>query len=79
MGPTHPPIQWVMRVLFPGVKWLGRETDPSRPFSAVPIFLLCAFMTLTWTTLHFYVGIFTFTCGHLYVYMWATLHLPLQP
>ena len=39
LGPTHPPIQLVLCVLFPGVKWLGRETDVSRPFGAVPIFL----------------------------------------
>jgi hypothetical protein len=29
LGPTQPPIQWVPRVLFPGVKQPGREADYS--------------------------------------------------
>jgi hypothetical protein len=27
LGPTQPPIQWVLRVLYPGVKQPGREAD----------------------------------------------------
>ena len=53
LGPTHPPIQWVLGVLFPGVKWLGHETDISRPFSAVPIFLLYAFHDIDMENLKF--------------------------
>jgi hypothetical protein len=34
LGPTQPPIQWIPGVLFLGVKWPGRETDHSPPFSA---------------------------------------------
>jgi hypothetical protein len=33
LGPTQPPIQWVPRVLSPGVKRLGREADHSPPSS----------------------------------------------
>jgi hypothetical protein len=29
LRPTQPPIQWVPRALFLGVKWLGREADHS--------------------------------------------------
>jgi hypothetical protein len=31
LGPTQPTIQWVLGVLSPGVKWLGREADQSPP------------------------------------------------
>jgi hypothetical protein len=31
---TQPPTEWVLRVLPPGVKWTGREADPS-PHSSV--------------------------------------------
>jgi hypothetical protein len=34
LGPTQPPIQWVPRALFPGIKRLGREADHSPPASA---------------------------------------------
>jgi hypothetical protein len=34
VGSTQPPIQWVLRDLFPGVKWLGCETVHSPPSSA---------------------------------------------
>jgi hypothetical protein len=34
LAPTHPPIQWVPRALFPGVKLLGLKTDHSLPPSA---------------------------------------------
>jgi hypothetical protein len=34
LGPTHPPIQWVPRVLSSGIKLPGRETDHSPPSSA---------------------------------------------
>jgi hypothetical protein len=27
LGPTQPPIQWVLAALSPVVKWLGREVD----------------------------------------------------
>jgi hypothetical protein len=40
LGPPILLIQWILGVFFPGVKWLGHGTDPSCPFSAVPIFLL---------------------------------------
>jgi hypothetical protein len=29
LGPTQPPIQWVLRAIFRGVKWPGREADHS--------------------------------------------------
>jgi hypothetical protein len=32
--PTQPPIQWVLRALFSGVMWPGREADHSRPSGA---------------------------------------------
>jgi hypothetical protein len=31
LGFNHPPIEWVTEVLFPRVKWLGREADHSPP------------------------------------------------
>jgi hypothetical protein len=34
LGPTQPPIQWVLGVLSQGIKWLGREADHSPPFHA---------------------------------------------
>jgi hypothetical protein len=34
LGPTQPPIQWVLAALSLGVKWLGHETDHSPPYSA---------------------------------------------
>jgi hypothetical protein len=34
LGPTHPPIQWVLGALSPGVKRPGRESDHSPPTSA---------------------------------------------
>jgi hypothetical protein len=33
-GPIHPPIQWVLGALSPGVKRPGREADHSPPSSA---------------------------------------------
>jgi len=34
LGPTQPPIQWVLGALSSGVKWLGHEADHSHPSSA---------------------------------------------
>jgi hypothetical protein len=34
VGPTQPPIQWVLGALSPGVKQQGREADHSPPTSA---------------------------------------------
>jgi hypothetical protein len=34
LGPIEPPIQWIPRVLSPGVKRPGREADHSPPSSA---------------------------------------------
>jgi len=34
LGPTQPPIQWVLGALSLGVKWLGHEADHSLPSSA---------------------------------------------
>jgi hypothetical protein len=34
LGPTQPPIQWVLGALSLGVKWPGREADHSPPSSA---------------------------------------------
>jgi hypothetical protein len=34
LGPTQPPIQWVLGALSLGVKRSGREADHSPPFSA---------------------------------------------
>jgi hypothetical protein len=34
LGPTQPPIQWVLGALSPGVKRQGREADHSPPASA---------------------------------------------
>jgi hypothetical protein len=34
LGPTHPPIQWVLGALSLGVKQQGREADHSPPSSA---------------------------------------------
>jgi hypothetical protein len=34
LGPTQPPIQWVLRALSPGVKRQGREADQSPTSSA---------------------------------------------
>jgi hypothetical protein len=33
-GPTHPPIQWVLGAVSPGVKRLGRDAKHSPPSSA---------------------------------------------
>jgi hypothetical protein len=34
LGPTQPPIQWVLHALPPGVKRQGRDADHSPPVSA---------------------------------------------
>jgi hypothetical protein len=34
LGPTQPPIQWILEALSPGPKRPGREGDHSRPSSA---------------------------------------------
>jgi hypothetical protein len=34
LGPTQPPIQWVLEALSLGVKWLESEVDHSSPSSA---------------------------------------------
>jgi hypothetical protein len=34
LGPTQPPIQWIMEALSTGVKWPGCEADHSAPSSA---------------------------------------------
>jgi hypothetical protein len=34
LGPIQPPIQWLLRILLPGLKWLGHEADHSLPSSA---------------------------------------------
>jgi hypothetical protein len=34
LGPSQPPIQWVLGALSLGVKWPGREADHSSPSSA---------------------------------------------
>jgi hypothetical protein len=34
LGPTQPPIQWVLRALSLWVKWPGREADHSSPSNA---------------------------------------------
>jgi hypothetical protein len=34
LGPTQPPVQWVLGALPPGLKRLGRDTDHSPPSSA---------------------------------------------
>jgi hypothetical protein len=34
LGPTQPPVQWVMRVLSPGKARPGRDADHSPPSSA---------------------------------------------
>jgi hypothetical protein len=34
LGPTQPPIQWVLVALSQGVKQMGREADQSLPSSA---------------------------------------------
>jgi hypothetical protein len=34
LGPTQPPIEWVLGALSPGVKRLGRGADHSPPTSA---------------------------------------------
>jgi hypothetical protein len=34
LGPTQPPIQWVLEALSLGVKWPGCEADHSHPSSA---------------------------------------------
>jgi hypothetical protein len=34
LGPTPPPIQWVLGALSPVVKWLGHEAHYSHPTSA---------------------------------------------
>jgi hypothetical protein len=34
LGPTQPPIQWVLRALSLGVKQSGHEADHSQPSSA---------------------------------------------
>jgi hypothetical protein len=34
LGPTQPPIQWILLALSLMVKWLGHETDHSPPSSA---------------------------------------------
>jgi hypothetical protein len=31
LGPNHPPIQWVLGTISPGVKLLGNEADHSPP------------------------------------------------
>jgi hypothetical protein len=33
LGPSQPPIQWVLGALSPGVKWQGREADHLPPSS----------------------------------------------
>jgi len=34
LGPTQPPIEWVVGALTSGVKWMGREADHLSPSSA---------------------------------------------
>jgi hypothetical protein len=34
LGPSQPPIQWVLMAVSPGVKWPGCEADHSPPPSA---------------------------------------------
>jgi len=34
LGPTQPPIQWVLGALYPGIKRPGHEVDHSPPSSA---------------------------------------------
>jgi hypothetical protein len=34
LGPTQPPIQWIMKILSLGVKWPRHEADHSSPVSA---------------------------------------------
>jgi hypothetical protein len=34
VGPTHPPIQWVVRAISTGVKWFEYEIHHSLPSSA---------------------------------------------
>jgi len=34
MGPTQPPVQWMLMALSPRVKWSGLEADHSHPSSA---------------------------------------------
>jgi hypothetical protein len=34
LGPTQPPVGWVLGAVFTGVKWPGSETDHSPPSSA---------------------------------------------
>jgi hypothetical protein len=33
LGPTRPPIQWILGALSAGVKWPGHEADHSPPSS----------------------------------------------
>jgi len=34
MGPTQPPVQWVLKALYLGVKWPVHEADHTPPSSA---------------------------------------------
>jgi hypothetical protein len=44
LGPTHPPIQWVLGALSQG--WLGHEADHSPPFSVKVIFMALCLINL---------------------------------
>lgn len=35
LGSTQPPTQWVPGTLYPGIKWLGHEGNPSPPPNAM--------------------------------------------
>jgi len=77
LGPTQPPIQWVLGVLSAGVKWQGCEADHSSPSSAkvmnvwsytsTPPMWCCGTLLCTGTTSgstrHKYWG-HTFCIGH---------------
>jgi hypothetical protein len=57
LGPSQPPIQWVLGAISLGVKWMGNETDHSPPsnaevkkewhYSSTPpdIFMACCFIS----------------------------------
>jgi hypothetical protein len=61
LGPTQPPIQWVLKARSPGVKWPGGEADRSSPTSDEKLYIrshICLHGIMlnylsTGTTLHF--------------------------